>query len=87
MHDHNDTKSDTCGPQARDAINRLIDVVLEGLRHGHFRCAITSAIGKNNKRDLVIEADAEYANDDTIQCYRWESEAGDQRHGGARSHP
>jgi hypothetical protein len=57
MLDHNDIKSDdTYGPQARDAINRLIDVVLEGLRHGHFRCAITSAIGKHNKRDLVIEA-------------------------------
>ena len=56
MHNHNDIKSDTYGPQARDAINRLIDVVLEGLRHGHFRCAITSVIGKNNKRDLVIEA-------------------------------
>ena len=56
MHDHNNIKSDTCGPQARKAINRLIDVVLEGLRYGHFRCAITSAIVKNNKRDLVIEA-------------------------------
>ena len=56
MHDHDDIKPDTCGPQARDAINRLIDLVLEGLRHGHFRCAITSDIGKNNKRDLVIEA-------------------------------
>ena len=40
----------------REAINRLIEVVMDGLRHGHFRCAITSAIGKNNRRDLVIEA-------------------------------
>ena len=56
MHDHNNIKPDTCGLQAREAINRLIDVVLKGLRHGHFRCAITSAIVKNNKRDLVIEA-------------------------------
>ena len=56
MHDHNNIKPDTCGPQAREAINRLIDVVLEGLRHGHFCCAITSAIVKNNKRDHVIEA-------------------------------
>ena len=60
MHAHNDTKSDAYGPQARQAINRLIDVVTEGLRHGHFRCAITSAIGKNNKRDLVIDVGIEW---------------------------
>ena len=112
MHDDQTTRPDdsACGPQAREAINRLIDVVMDGLRYGHFRCAITSAIGKNNKRDLVIEAgkshkftpyrrttcrvdgaktgdpwdgDAEHANDDTIQRYRWESEAGDQRRGAA----
>ena len=56
MYDHNDIKPTTCGPQVREAINRLIDVVIDGLRHGHFRCAITSTIVKNNKRDLVIEA-------------------------------
>ncbi len=58
MHDHGNIKPDdrACGPQAREALDRLIDVVMDGLRHGHFRCAISSAIGKNNKRDLVIEA-------------------------------
>ena len=58
MHDDQITKPDdsACGLQAREAINRLIEVVMDGLRHGHFRCAISSTIGKNNKRDLVIEA-------------------------------
>jgi len=56
MHDHKDIKPTACGPQAREALNRLFEVVMDGLRHGHFRCAITGAIGKNNKRDFVIEA-------------------------------
>jgi hypothetical protein len=58
MHDDQIIKPDdrSCGPQAREALNRLIEVVMDGLRHGHFRCAISSAIGKNNKRDFVIEA-------------------------------
>tara|TARA_R110000868_G_scaffold43803_8_gene147005 strand:- start:23440 stop:23661 length:222 start_codon:yes stop_codon:yes gene_type:complete len=45
-----------CGPQAREAIDRLIEVVLDGLRHGHFHCAISSGVGKGNRRELVIEA-------------------------------
>ena len=58
MHDDQIIKPEVsaCGPQAREAINCLIEVVLDGLGHGYFRCAITGAIGKNNKRDLVIEA-------------------------------
>jgi hypothetical protein len=44
------------GPQFREAFERLVQVVLEGLRHGHFRCAISSGIGKANRRELVIEA-------------------------------
>ena len=58
MYDDQITKPDdsACGPQAREAINHLTEVVMDGLRHGYFRCAITSAIGKNNRRDLVIEA-------------------------------
>jgi hypothetical protein len=58
MHDDQIIKLDdrACGPQAREALNRVIDVVTDGLRHGHFRCSISSTIGKNNKRNLVIEA-------------------------------
>ena len=33
-----------------------MQIVLDGLRHGHFRCAISSVIGKGNRRELVIEA-------------------------------
>ena len=44
------------GPQFREAFDRLVQIVLDGLRHGHFRCAISGAIGKGNRRELVIEA-------------------------------
>jgi hypothetical protein len=44
------------GPQFREAFDRLIQIVLDGLRHGHFRCAISGGIGKGNRRELVIEA-------------------------------
>ena len=44
------------GPQFRQAFDRLIQIVLDGLRHGHFRCTITSGIGKGDRRELVIEA-------------------------------
>ena len=46
----------TGGPQLREALDQIGQIVLDGLRHGHFRCAISSGIGKNNRRDLVIEA-------------------------------
>jgi hypothetical protein len=44
------------GPQLREAFDRIIQIVLDGLRHGHFRCAISSNIGKGNRRELFIEA-------------------------------
>ena len=44
------------GPQFREAIERLIQIVLDGLRHGHFRCVISSGVAKGNRRELVIEA-------------------------------
>jgi hypothetical protein len=47
--------SATAGPQLREALDRIAQIVLDGLRHGHFRCAISSVIGKGNRRDLVIE--------------------------------
>jgi len=37
-------------------LERLIQIFVEGLRHGHFRCTISIAIGKANRRELVIEA-------------------------------
>jgi len=57
---HNDPTHDHArrllGPQIREALARLEQEVLDGLQHGHFRCTISSAIGKGNRRELVIEA-------------------------------
>jgi hypothetical protein len=44
------------GPQFREAFDRLMQIVLDGLRHGHFRCSISSVIGQGKKRELFIEA-------------------------------
>jgi hypothetical protein len=44
------------GRQFREALDRIGQIVLDGLRHGHFRCAISSGIGKGNRRKLMIEA-------------------------------
>jgi hypothetical protein len=46
----------TGGPQLREALDQIGQIVLDGLRHGHFRATISSGIGKGNRRDLVIEA-------------------------------
>lgn len=46
----------TCGPQLREALEQIGRIVVDGLCHGHFRATILSAIGKDNRRDLVIEA-------------------------------
>ena len=48
------------GPQFREAYDRLIQIVLDGLRHGYFRCAISSGIGKGNRREIFIEAGKSY---------------------------
>ena len=44
------------GPQFREARDRLERIFRDGLRHGHFRCSITSSMGKDKRRELVIEA-------------------------------
>ena len=44
------------GAQFCKVRDRLLQVFLDGLRHGHFRCAISSMIGKDNRREIVIEA-------------------------------
>jgi hypothetical protein len=44
------------GPQFREVFDRLAQIVVDGLRHGHFRCVISSVIGKGNRRELIIEA-------------------------------
>ena len=44
------------GPQFREAVDRVSQIILDGLRHGHFRCVISSGIGKGNRRELTVEA-------------------------------
>jgi hypothetical protein len=44
------------GHQLGGALAQLERVVVDGLRHGFFRCSITCAIEKGGRRDLVIEA-------------------------------
>jgi len=39
-----------------DAINKLSEVVRDGLRHGFFECKITSEILNGRKRSLTIKA-------------------------------
>lgn len=46
----------TSGPQLRQALDQIGRIVLDGLSHGYFRCTISSGIGRNNRRDVVIEA-------------------------------
>jgi hypothetical protein len=57
---HNDPRhtdpSLSGGPQFREAFDRLKQILLDGLRHGHFRCSISSGIGQGKKRELLIEA-------------------------------
>jgi hypothetical protein len=48
------------GPQLREALDRIGQIVVDGLRHGHFRCSISGGIGKNFRRDLVVEAGKSY---------------------------
>ena len=48
------------GPQFREAFDCLLQIVREGLHHGHFRCTISSGIGKGSRRELVIEAGKSY---------------------------
>lgn len=45
-----------CGPQLREALDEIGKIVLDGLSHGHFRATVSSAVGKGNRRELVIEA-------------------------------
>jgi hypothetical protein len=51
-----DTRPENGGRQLCEALERIGQIVLDGLRHGYFRCSITSVIGKDNRRDLVVEA-------------------------------
>ena len=42
--------------QLQDAVNCLTSIFLKGLQHGYFKCEIRSTVGKQNRRELLIEA-------------------------------
>ena len=52
---HTSTQT-SCGPQLREALDQISQIVLDGLSHGHFRATVSSEVGKCNRRVLVIEA-------------------------------
>jgi hypothetical protein len=42
--------------QFAEALSHLEKIVVEGLRHGFFECALACEIGSGGKRQLVIRA-------------------------------
>jgi hypothetical protein len=44
------------GPQLCEALSRVEELILDGLRHGFFDCAIACEIGKDGHRHLVVRA-------------------------------
>jgi hypothetical protein len=44
------------GPQFREAVLHIRQIILDGLRHGFFDYSITCEIDKGGKRQLVIRA-------------------------------
>ena len=57
---HDGTTSRNSAPANRNQFDearaRLEEVVVEGLRHGFFDCAISCEIGNGGRRQLVIRA-------------------------------
>ncbi len=48
--------SNDYGRQVREALERIRDLVIDGLKHGFFDYSITCEIGNGGKRHLVIQA-------------------------------
>ena len=44
------------GGQVREAIDRLAELVVDGLKHGFFDYSIACEVGSGGKRQLVIRA-------------------------------
>ena len=55
MTRHPDQAGQSDGAQFREALDRLVQVFVDGLRHGLFRCTISCEIGKG-KRQFMIDA-------------------------------
>jgi hypothetical protein len=46
----------TYGRQLSEALDRIEGLIVEGLRHGFFHYSIRCEIGRDGRRQLVIEA-------------------------------
>ena len=46
----------TQASQFEEAIDCIKNTIVSGLQHGYFKCEIRSTIGKQNRRELLIEA-------------------------------
>jgi hypothetical protein len=46
----------TYGRQVCEALDRLEELIMEGLRHGFFQYSIHCELGRDGRRQLVIEA-------------------------------
>lgn len=55
-----DGSCSTPGPQYCDALQRLIEVLTDGMQHGHFGCTVSVKIGKRGKREVLLEAGKSY---------------------------
>lgn len=44
------------GPQIREAIDRLTELVVDGLRHGFFHFEVSCEVANGGKRHLTIKA-------------------------------
>lgn len=55
-HGNHQNPGNGYGGQVREALDRLRDLVVDGLRHGFFDYSITCEIGSGGKRRLVIRA-------------------------------
>ena len=44
------------GPQLREALKYIDQIVRDGLNHGYFRCAISVEMRNSKRRELVVEA-------------------------------
>jgi hypothetical protein len=49
-------KGRTSGPQFREVLDCIEGLLAEGLRHGFFNYSIRCEIGRDGRRQLIIEA-------------------------------
>ncbi len=55
-HGNHQTPGSGIGGQMREALDRLSDLVVDGLKHGFFEYTISCEVRNRGKRQLVIRA-------------------------------